>query len=96
MALVGIVVAELHVPGARSLKDKRRVVKGLVERVHARHKVSIAETGLQDLHQRAEISIAAVGRNDQELEGRLEALREHFDLGDAFVTQWHQEIVEIA
>lgn len=95
MALVGIVVAELHVPGARSLKDKRRVVKGLVERVHQRHRVSISETAHHDLHQRSQICIAAVGQNDQDIEQRMEALRDSFDLQDAFVTDWNLEVVEI-
>ena len=95
MALVGIVVAELHLPGARSLKDKRRVVKGLVERVHQKHRVSIAETDFNDLHQRAQICLAAVGQSDQDIEQRMERLRDSFDLGDAFVTDWNLEIVEI-
>lgn len=95
MALVGIVVAELHLPGAQSLKDKRRVIKGMVDRVHQRHRVSISETEHNDLHQRAQICVAAVGRSDRDLEKRMESLRDEFDVGDAFVTEWNVEIVEI-
>ena len=58
--IVGISVFELHLPTSRSLKDKRRVVKSLIERVHQRYRLSIAETDFHDLHQRAEIAIAAV------------------------------------
>ena len=54
--IVGISVFELHLPSSRSLKDKRRVVKSLVERIHQRFRVSVAETGFHDLHQRSEIA----------------------------------------
>ena len=33
---VGIVRIELHIPGARSLKEKRSVVQGLKERIRQR------------------------------------------------------------
>ena len=56
--VVAIAVLELHLPGSRSLKDKRRVVKSLIDRMHARFRVSVAETEYHDLHQRAEIGIA--------------------------------------
>ena len=55
---VGIAVLDLHLPHARDLKSKRRVVKGLVDRLHARYRLSIAETSNQDLHQRAELGVA--------------------------------------
>ena len=32
--LIGISVFELHLPHARSLKEKRKVVKGLIDRIH--------------------------------------------------------------
>lgn len=57
---VGLVVWELHIPGCASLKDKRSVVKGLTDRLHARFRVSAAETAHQDVHQRAEIAACVV------------------------------------
>ncbi|MGB6993115.1 MAG: DUF503 domain-containing protein, partial [Thermoanaerobaculia bacterium] len=58
--IVAVSVFELHIPAGRSLKDKRRVVKALKDRIYRRYRVSIAETDHHDLHQRAEIAIAAV------------------------------------
>lgn len=58
--VVGVIVWELEVLGAQSLKDKRRVVKSLKERLQARFKVSAAETKHQDLWQRAEIAACVV------------------------------------
>ena len=40
---VGVMQFELHIPGAMSLKDKRRVVKSLKDRLHRHHMVSVAE-----------------------------------------------------
>ncbi len=57
---VGILRVDLHVPGAHSLKDKRRVIRSLKDRLFARFNVSVAEVGAQDLWQRAELGIALV------------------------------------
>ncbi len=93
--VVGISVLELHLPQARSLKDKRRVVKSLIERLHARHRVSIAETAFHDLHQRAEIGIALVATSESEVEKLLESLRREADAEpEAVVTRWEPQILE--
>jgi hypothetical protein len=57
---VGIMRLGLHVPGARSLKDKRMVVRSFRDRVRARFDVSIAEVADQDLHQRATFGVAVI------------------------------------
>jgi len=44
----------------RSLKEKRRVVKSLKDRVRARFNVSISEVDSQDLWHRATLGIALV------------------------------------
>lgn len=95
--VVGVAVCELHLPGVRSLKDKRRIVKGLVERIHQRWRVSVAETAYHDLHQRAEIGIAAVGHADHEVERLLDNLREIFEAEpEAMVTSWQPSLLEAA
>jgi uncharacterized protein YlxP (DUF503 family) len=57
------VLLTLHLPGARSLKDKRAVVRSLVDRIHARLNLSAAEVGSQDLMQRAEVGFAVVSED---------------------------------
>lgn len=51
---------ELRIPQARSLKDKRSVVRTLVEGGRRRFGASAAETGDQERHQRAELGFAVV------------------------------------
>ena len=51
---------ELHLPGARSLKDKRHDVRSLVERVRNRFTVLVVECDHQELHQRAGLALTAL------------------------------------
>ncbi len=53
---IGILQFELLIPGAGSLKDKRRVVRSLKDRLHREHQVSIAEIGALDVW-----TVAAMG-----------------------------------
>ncbi|HAT18111.1 MAG TPA: DUF503 domain-containing protein [Gemmatimonadetes bacterium] len=51
---------DLSLPECRSLKDKRRVVKSLKDRIRERFNVSVAETAHQDVWTRAQLSVALV------------------------------------
>lgn len=57
---VGVARLVLSIPGARSLKDKRRVVKSLKDRVRARLPVSLAEVGELERYQVATLGVAVV------------------------------------
>ncbi|MFN2608585.1 MAG: DUF503 domain-containing protein [Acidimicrobiales bacterium] len=57
---VGVVRFELHVPQSRSLKEKRAVVKPIVEGIRHRFSLSVAEVAHQDTWQRAAIGVAVV------------------------------------
>jgi hypothetical protein len=95
--IVAISVFELHIPAARSLKEKRRVVKATIERIHSRYRVSIAETAYHDLHQRAEIAIALVHSGEREAERVLEEIRRILDQQpEAILTLWNPQFVEAA
>ena len=51
---------DLSLPECRSLKDKRRVVKSLKDRIRGRFNVSVAETAYQDVWTRAQVSAVFV------------------------------------
>ena len=57
---IGILRMELVVYEALSLKDKRRVIKSIKDRVRARFNVSVAEVDHLDSRQRATLAIAMV------------------------------------
>ncbi len=57
---IGVLYLEILVPGARSLKDKRGVLKSLKARMHDRFNCSVAETGHQDTWGRSQITVCVV------------------------------------
>jgi hypothetical protein len=71
---IGVLQLEISVGDAMSLKDKRRVVKGLKDRIAHAHNVSIAEVGALDEHRRAILGMAMVGNEKGYVEGALSKL----------------------
>jgi uncharacterized protein len=71
---VAVVQASLLVPGCRSLKDKRAVVKGLVERARGKFNASVAEVGAQELLQRSVLGASFVANDRRFLAAEAEAL----------------------
>lgn len=61
---------ELEIPAARSLKDKRRVVRGLVDRLRRRFGAACAEVDRLDDPGRAVLAVAVV-TNDRQLADRM-------------------------
>lgn len=72
---VAIVRAELHLPHAQSLKDKRQVLNRLKDRLRATH-AAVAEVDHADLWQRATIGIAVVTGAQAVLTEVLQSLRD--------------------
>lgn len=58
--IIGVLTLELHLGEANSLKDKRRIIKSLIDRIKNRFNVSVAEVGEQDLWQRSTVGISMV------------------------------------
>src|ERR1700709_830299 len=71
---VGVLQLELSIPDAMSLKDKRRVVLSLKDRIAHGHNVSIAEVGALDEHRRSIVGVAMVGNDKRYVEGALSEL----------------------
>lgn len=58
--IVGTCLLRLHLPEARSLKDKRQAVTSLMSRLRNRFGVSVAEVDDQDSWHRATLGVACV------------------------------------
>lgn len=71
---IGVLQLELSIGDAMSLKDKRRVIKSLKDRIAHAHNVSIAEVGALDQHRRSIIGIAMVSNDRRYVEGALSKL----------------------
>ncbi|OFW54049.1 MAG: hypothetical protein A2V75_01640 [Actinobacteria bacterium RBG_16_70_17] len=75
---------EIRIPEARSLKDKRRIVKGLMGSLAGAFPVAVSEVGFQDQWQRATLGAALVAPQAGQLERIIHsvqhALRERPDI----------------
>jgi uncharacterized protein YlxP (DUF503 family) len=71
---VGVLQMELGIGDAMSLKDKRRVIKSLKDRIAHGHNVSIAEVGALDEHRRSILGVAMVSNDSRYIEGALSKL----------------------
>jgi hypothetical protein len=68
--VVGILTVTLAIPGADCLKDKRQVVKSLLEGVRHKFNVSAAEIDDNDTWRRATLGMACVS-NDRGMANRI-------------------------
>jgi uncharacterized protein YlxP (DUF503 family) len=57
---VAALTVELHLPAVHSLKEKRAIVRPILEGARRRYAVAAAEVDGQDLWQRATLGMAAV------------------------------------
>lgn len=72
--IVGILQVELRINGAQSLKDKRRVVSSLKDRLHREHQVSVAEVGSLNDHRTAALGIAMATTSVPYCQGALDRI----------------------
>lgn len=86
----------LDLPGASSLKEKRKVIKPLVQRLRDRFGVSAAEVGLHDVWHSAVVAVAAVGSDASELDGLVhDAMRFATRHADAVVVDFRVEVLAV-
>lgn len=58
--IVGVLRVELSLPGSNSLKDKRRLLRSLLDRLHQSFNVSAAEIDHLDNWRQAEVGVSCV------------------------------------
>ena len=92
--VIGLLVLELHFPGARSLKDKRQALRSLETKVLNKFNVAVAEVEHQDLWQRAQVAVVSVNTDHGHLESTLEHVsQEAENARDILVADSHVEIL---
>ena len=73
MVVVGLLSIELQIPGARSLKDKRMVLRSVKDRIK-KFNVALAEVDYQDLWQRCALSVVTVSNDERHADQELAAV----------------------
>ena len=70
--MIGVCKLDLRIPENHSLKEKRHVLRKLVDRVKARFNVAISEVGDNDLWQRAQMGFCTVGNDRRHINSSLD------------------------
>jgi uncharacterized protein YlxP (DUF503 family) len=71
---IGLLTLEIHIPDARSLKDKRQVLRSLKDKLRAHYNVAVAELEHQELWQRSRVGVVSISGDGRHLEESLEAI----------------------
>ena len=71
---IGLLTLEIHIPDARSLKDKRQVLRSLKDRLRAHFNVAVAELEHHELWQRAKVGVVSISGDGKHLEESLAAV----------------------
>lgn len=78
---IGVLTVPIYLNGIGSLKDKRRIVKSLVERLRSRFNVSASEVGAMDNKRMAVVGISVVSNDGGFVEEQLDTI-DHFIRND--------------
>lgn len=93
---VGVLKLTFHIPHARSLKEKRGVVRKFRDRIRARFDVSIAEVDAQDSYQKAVFGVAVVSGTSAVCDSLLEQVARAATLQeDAVLTDRSTELIPL-
>jgi uncharacterized protein YlxP (DUF503 family) len=68
---LGLLSIEIYLPTAHSLKEKRSILRKVIDRIRHRHNVSIAEVGNNDVWQRATIAVTMVSNDSSFVDSAL-------------------------
>ena len=70
--MIAFLTLELRIEAAKSLKDKRQVLRSLKDRLRSSFNVSVAELEPADLWQRATVGIVSISHSRDYLRGLME------------------------
>lgn len=76
--IVALLTIELFIPGARSLKEKRMVLRRIKDRI-SKFNIAVSEVEHQDLWQRAGLAVVTVSSDQQHADRELAAVAEEIE-----------------
>lgn len=94
--VVGLGTIDLHLAGVQGLKEKRGVVRRVLERTRNRFPVSAAEVDNLDLHQKATLGFAVVSNDARVADSILNQVVDYVEgLHLAEITRADLEILHV-
>lgn len=92
--VVGILQVRLAIDGATSLKDKRRVVRSLKDKLHRDFQVSVAEVDSLDEHRTATLGITMAANSARHCHSVLDSVLNRLrDARDCYLADHTKEII---
>jgi len=92
--VVGIMTVELSLGDIFTLKEKRQIVKSVIERIKSRYNVSIAEVDMLDVKRRAVIGMACVSNSQQLVDRQLDLILNFLESDGRFaIEDIHKEVI---
>lgn len=71
---IGLLQMEFTIPGSRSLKEKRRAMNSLKERLRNRYNCSVAEIGFKDKWARSHLAVCVVSDESSHVHEQLQEI----------------------
>jgi len=92
---IGVCRIDLELPASHSLKDKRRVLRSIVERVQSRFNVAVAEVDRNDSWKRATLGITCVSNDSRHANEMLSKVVQYVQgcREDAVMADYQMEIL---
>jgi hypothetical protein len=69
---IAYLTLELRIEGAHSLKDKRRVLRSMKDKLRGKFNVSVAEVDATNLWQRATVGVVSISGSQDYLQGLMQ------------------------
>ena len=92
--IIGVVTAKISIPEARSLKDKRSVLRSLKDRIVNKMNVSVADVGGHDVWKFSELAFVTVGAESSIVQSRLSDISSYLRSNPRYVlVDLHTEII---
>jgi len=76
---IGLLTLEIYIPDARSLKDKRQVLRSLKDRLRGHFNVAVAELDYHDVWQRSLVGVVTISNNGRHLAESMQAVAQESD-----------------
>ena len=94
--VVGTGKIKFKLYGVSSLKEKRRIVKAIINRIKNKFNISIAETDYNDSHLWAQIGFSITGNDSRMVNSKLDKVFNMADdMGLAQITDTQMEIIHL-
>jgi hypothetical protein len=93
--VVGVSRIEIFFPEAHSLKDKRQMIKKIVEKTRAKFNVSMVEIADSNLWQKGHVGFAVMGINKDHVQVAIENVQKYIEslYAGEIIDSWTEIIV---